>query len=370
MYRLRSSHEEEVDTMISIRHILKASVGALLPCLTLCTALTGCAVEEREDLLVESPDAIGQTCAAATSFTFKTAGDKTIAYLGSQPVAWFTTGAYTVLMTGPSRTFTSGSPATVTVNSTSWVRTMAQPFTGSMSKSSMTSWLNAARAVNCAAPTGTPDILAIAFEYAEGASDDAGYDYGADFHDYLGVSWLPLDGTLKLADPLEKGKLDCSGYMRLVWGHRTNFVYNLTSSKIPLSFNAYSNALPRESEDIYENGPGKLVVPFRVAPAGASASNGGAPTAAELAALQVGDLVFFDGDCDYSVANPSCGTSASAITHVGTYVGTDTGGRYRFISSRASADGPTIGNGSGWSVFDMNPTSTFYPKRFRAARRL
>lgn len=356
--------------MLSLRRILQASVRALLPCLAFCAALTGCVVEEGEDPLVESAEAIGQTCAASTSFTFKTAGDQTVAYLGGQPVAWFTTGAYTVHMTGPSRTFTWGSPAAVTVSSTSWVRTMAQPFTGSMSKSSLTSWLNAARAVNCAAPTGTPDVIAIAFEYTEGTPDDAGYDFGADFNDYLGVSWLPLDGTLRLADPLEEGKLDCSGFMRLVWGHRTNFVYNLTSSKIPLSFNAYSNALPRESEDIYENGPGKLIVPFRVAPSGADATSGGAPTASELAALQVGDLVFFDGDCDYSVASPSCGTGASAITHVGMYVGTDEGGRYRFISSRSSSDGPTIGNTSGWSVFDMNPTSTFYPKRFRAARRL
>lgn len=356
--------------MVSVLHILQASARVFLPCAIFSMALGGCVVEEDEPELAEAPQAIGEICASPASFTFKTANNQTIAYLGTQPVAWFTTGSYTVHMLGPSRTFTSGDPAAVTITHASWVRTMAQPFTGSMSKSSMTSWLNAARAVNCSAPTGTPDILAIAHEYTEGQANDAGYDLGADFNDYLGTSWLPLDGLLQLADPLEKGKLDCSGFQRLVWGHRTNFTYNLVASKIPLSFNAFSNALPRESWEIYQSGPGKAIVPFRVAPAGATAVNGGAPSTAELAALQVGDLVFFDGDCDYSVVSPSCGTSASAITHVGTFVGKDSGGRYRFVSSRASADGPTIGNGSGWSVFDANPTSMFYPKRFRAARRL
>ncbi|UQA55800.1 hypothetical protein [Polyangium aurulentum] len=338
--------------------------------LTLTATLTACLVEEEAEDVASDPEAIGETCAAATSFTYKTSGDKTIAYLGTQPVASFTAGAYTVHMTGPSRTFTWGAPATVTVTSTSWVRTMATPFNPAMSKSSLTSWLNAARAVNCAAPTGTPDIIAIAYDYVEGTPGDAGYDSGADFNDYLGLSWLPLDGLLSLADPLEKGKLDCSGFMRLVWGHRTNFHYNLTASKIPLSWHAFTNSLPRDSSEIYTAGPGKVIVPFRVAPSGGIVSNGGAPTATELGLLQVGDLVFFDLSCDYSLASPSCVKDASAITHAGMFVGKDGAGRYRFISSRVSSDGPTIGNTSGWSVFDMNASSTYFPKRFRAARRL
>jgi hypothetical protein len=340
--------------------------------LALSAALTGCVVEDGGDdgEVVSAPEAIEETCAAETSFTFKSAGHKRIAYLDDQPVAWFTDGSYTVRMRGPSRTFTSGESADVRVTSTSWVRTMATPFSKSMSTNSLTSWLNAARAVNCAEPTGTPDIIAIAYEYAEGTPDDAGYKFGADFNDFLGLSWLPLDGLLKLADPLEKGKIDCAGFMRLVWGHRTNFFYNATASKIPLSFSAFGDALPRESWKMYADGPGKVIIPFRVEPKGGDDSSGGAPTADELDELQMGDLVFFDGDCDYSVASPSCGKTVSAISHVGMFVGKDRDGHHRFISSRASSDGPTIGNTSGWSVLDMNTTSTYYPKRFRAARRL
>ncbi len=358
--------------MFPFRRIFLAPVSALFPCAIFPMVLAGCVVEEDEPDPVETaeaPAALLETCTASASFTYKTSGNQTIAYLGTLPVARFTAGAYTVHMTGPSRTFTWGNPVAVTLSSTSWVRTMAKPFDPAMTKSSLSSWLNAARAVNCAEPTGTPDIIGIAFQYVEGKPDDAGYDRGADFNDFLGLSWLPLDASLQLADPLELGKLDCSGFMRLVWGHRTNFIYNLTASKIPLSFNAYANALPRESWDIYANGPGKVIVPFRLAPTGGSSANAGAPTAAELAALQVGDLVFFDASCDYDVASPSCVNNVSAISHLGTYVGKDSGGRYRFISSRSSSDGPTIGNTSGWSVFDANPTSMFYPKRFRAARR-
>jgi cell wall-associated NlpC family hydrolase len=235
-----------------------------------------------------------------------------------------------------------------------------------MSSEAMSAWLDAARAENCA--TGTPDILAIAFEYIEGAPKDAAYEFGADFHDYLGVDWYPPDGDVVAADPAQLGKLDCSGFIRLVFGERTNFVHDGASAKIPLSVER-AGAIPRTSRDQYRSGPGKILVPFRTEPPGAAPFHG-EPTAKELDAIEVGDLVFFDTSCEYEVTTPSCGADWTTISHIGLYVGQDALGDRRFLSSRIVADGPTAANAGGFSIF--NPThglSRSYPMWFRAARR-
>jgi cell wall-associated NlpC family hydrolase len=76
-----------------------------------------------------------------------------------------------------------------------------------------------------------------------------------------------------------------------------------------------------------------------------------------LGRLAPGDLVFFDADS----------TDGTQIDHVGIYLGRDTGGNYRFLSSRQSIDGPTMGDYRGSSV--LNGTG-LYARSFRAARRL
>jgi cell wall-associated NlpC family hydrolase len=73
--------------------------------------------------------------------------------------------------------------------------------------------------------------------------------------------------------------------------------------------------------------------------------------------LSPGDLVFFD-------AATNDGTQ---IDHVGMYLGTDEGGNYRFVSSRKSINGPTMGDYSGKSILNG---SGLYATSFRAARRL
>jgi hypothetical protein len=57
----------------------------------------------------------------------------------------------------------------------------------------------------------------------------------------------------------------------------------------------------------------------------------------DMTRIDMGDLVFFEGatdDCD-------------ALDHVGMYFGVDDDGRYRFISSRKTPDGPTLGDRGG-----------------------
>ncbi len=351
-------------------------LGFALPGFLLPTAVAGCTlgIEDGERLegddISESRAALTETCAEASTFTFETSGAATTAYLDARPVASFTAGAYTVHMEGPSRSFTWGAPAVVTVITTSWVRTLPLPFDPATPASTLTNWLNAARAKNCDAPTGAKDIIGIAFDYAEGTALDARHEWGADFHDFLGTSWDPSDASARNADPTQLGKLDCSGYVRLVWGARANFSYEGAEAMIPLSLNEYAGAIPRTSRQQYSVGPGKVIVPFRLQPTDGLAANGGTPTAAELSALQVGDVVFFDLNCDYSLADPACSADPStAVTHVGLYLGADSAAHLRFISSRLSADGPTMGNLGGWSILDLTRKSTYFPKRFRAARR-
>jgi hypothetical protein len=68
-------------------------------------------------------------------------------------------------------------------------------------------------------------------------------------------------------------------------------------------------------------------------------------------------LVFFDAAAD----------DGKQIDHVGIYLGRDAGGNHRFVSSRKSINGPTLGDYNGRSI--LNGTG-LYAKAFRAARRL
>ncbi|HVK65461.1 MAG TPA: hypothetical protein VM694_13350 [Polyangium sp.] len=387
--------------MATILAAVRSFAGALLPSLALAATLTGClggggganTGDEDTDVAVsdegeetggdktpttpddepvveveEEPQSAGP-CGKVAKFSFAKSGDTMIASISGEPVAWFTHGGYSVRMAGASRTL-GASTAAGSVTTTTWVRTLSEPFdVEKTSEVKLSAWLNAARGVNCDA--GTQDVLAISYDYVEGGTKDARYALGADFHDFLGIDWDPIDAKSILADLGLAGALDCSGYMRLVWGSRVNFTHAGEDASLPLSLKSLSGHLPRSSEDMYRFGPGKIVVPFRTHPAGAPAFQG-APTMAELAAIEPGDLVFFDTQCNYTIATALlCGKNVGAISHVGMFVGRDNGGNYRFISSRTTANGPTVGNTGGWSIFNAGADGTgSYPQRFRGARRL
>lgn len=379
--------------MATILAALRSFASALVPCAALAASLTGCIGENNDasfgdhDTEITGDDGAGEPpgsdvepgeepvvdveagCAGRAVFTFARSGDTTIASIDGEPVAWFTDDAYSVRMTGPSRSFGAGSAEAPGVTTTTWLRTWREPFHAEgTSEDELSAWLDAARAVNCAA--GTKDVLAIAYEYVEGTTNDARYALGADFHDFLGITWDPIDAKSILPTLGHEGALDCSGYMRLVWGGRTNFSFDGEDASIPLSMKSAPGHLPRTSEDMYRSGTGKIVVPFRTEPSGAPAFQG-APTATELSLIQPGDLVFFDSTCNYALSTLTCVKDPGGISHVGMFVGRDTSGNSRFISSRSTADGPTVGNTGGWSIFNAGAGGTgSYPQRFRGARRL
>lgn len=65
---------------------------------------------------------------------------------------------------------------------------------------------------------------------------------------------------------------------------------------------------------------------------------GGRPAVPRM--LTAGDLVFFDASTD----------AGSGVDHVGIYLGVDSAGAPRFLSSHKSVDGPTLGDAGGRSV--------------------
>jgi cell wall-associated NlpC family hydrolase len=258
-------------------------------------------------------------------------------------IATFTHGTQTVLLAGAQRTFSEPTAAAPVITSLH-IRLLPTPFTGDLDQQ----WLHSARTDT------TPDILDMAAQYVQGAPDqfdtsglriagDADYgaisadgttQAGADFNDYLGIDWqYPGKADVPEADQL--GALDCSGFIRMLFGYRGGMAMSISPT---------SGHLPRRTFQMFEDAPGRLI-------------HTSATQLTSFNRIQPGDLVFFDATPDFS----------GQIDHVGMFLGIDTNGKHRFISSRKSAAGPTIGDMKGRST--LNGTG-YYAEAFRGIRRL
>jgi cell wall-associated NlpC family hydrolase len=271
-------------------------------------------------------------------------------------LATFTDGAYTVTLAGPVRKFTE-STAAHPVTHGIWVRTLLAPFEGEVDPA----WLKSALKANRQA---APDVMAIAMQYIAGApavfdddlqiAGDASYgplrngsrEEGSDFNDYLGIEWAYPEQVDK-PETRQRHCLDCSGFIRMVWGYRRHLPGNNSPTTVPLCLKPQKSrrAIPRRAFEICNAAPGVMVVPKTKV------------QVKDLSPLAVGDLVFFDADEG----------DGSQIDHIGMYLGLDAGNHYRFISSRKAANGPTLGDYKGKSILDG---TGLYARAFRAARRL
>ncbi|MEH1056830.1 NlpC/P60 family protein [Micromonospora sp. CPCC 206171] len=271
-----------------------------------------------------------------------------------EPVAIMTDGARTAHIYGPSRTFEEPRFTDAKIETDMWVRLAPQPWrAGAEQEQWFVDWFAAARRDR------SPDVLSIAFEYVDGAPvkrDNQGQQYSgdasfgppdpadpdgrqerSDFYDYLGLPWSFLDGKAAIPEPQRKLALDCSGYLRMVYGHRLG--YPLRGTNTP------GEGLPRRAYAMAELGPGVQLMP-----------NSG-QRARGIDKLLPGDLVFFNAQ---PVPNRQ-------IDHSGIYLGIDDGGHHRFISSRSQTDGPTMGDLSGAPLLDG---VGYWPDRWLTARRL
>ncbi len=258
-------------------------------------------------------------------------------------VATFTDGSRSVELAGPARTFAEPSTTTAKVRTTSWVRLLAEPSTGQVD----TAWLSAAL------DDRSPDLLATAMQYVSGAptthssdgallSSDASYgplvdgsrQEGSDWNDYLQVT-ATYDGVADAPEPAQVESLDCSGFVRMVFGRRTGH---------PMVLKPDGVRLPRRAVQMHSAAPGTLVLDSPTRPT-------------DLSALQAGDLVLFDASTD----------DGTLVDHVGVYLGKDSAGHPRFVSSRKKADGPTMGDVGGRSTLSG---TGLYATSLRAVRRL
>lgn len=266
--------------------------------------------------------------------------------------ATFTDGARTAVLTGPKRTFSEPAATEASVNTTAWVRLIPQPWQAGAEKASwFAPWFEQARA-----DTG-PDVLAVATQYLAGAPAEkdakgvrfrgdatfgpvkatgVGRSEQSDFYDYLGIDWSFPDGAQEKHDPARYGAVDCSGFIRLVYGYRLGLPLLGTNNAGP--------GLPRRAYAIAEFGPGVLLVPNKLT------------RATNYGVLQPGDLVFFEVE-----------DGPDQLDHSGIYLGQDDRGHHRFISSRERIDGPTLGDVGGTSLLD---DGGHYSTAWRAARRL
>ena len=270
--------------------------------------------------------------------------------------ATLTLGASSVRLAGPERIFNEPT-ASHPVRHSVWIRTLPEPFSGRLESAWLRNALHANR-------RHLPDIFAMAMQYLRGAPaiHDGGLQiagaatYGplvdgarkerSDFNDYLGITWSYPEGRVDQPEQPEFRSLDCSGYVRIIWGYRQSLA-GVGRSSIPLCYRSApdQSELPRRAVQMEASGPGLMVM-----------ENDG-DQITDFSALLPGDLVFFDAETD----------DGPQIDHVGMYLGLDEGGRHRFISSRKTHNGPTLGDTAGKSVLDGDG---HYAEAFRSARRL
>jgi len=238
-----------------------------------------------------------------------------------------------------------------------WVRTLPKPFDGKAN----TTWLSHALQANT---KKVPDVLAIAMQYIAKAAPivvgglqiagaatygrlvNGERKEGADFNDYLGIPWQ-YPGEVDNPEAREFRRLDCSGFLRMVWGYRHHLPGHHYRDTVPLGLRpgVSHREIPRRSFEIYEAAPGIITIP-----------NEGVQVE-DLSPLGIGDFVFFDADLK----------DGPRLDHVGMYLGRDAGDHHRFISSRKKANGPTMGDYRGKSILDG---TGLYAGAFRAVRRV
>ncbi|WP_433474188.1 hypothetical protein ACQPZP_36325 [Spirillospora sp. CA-142024] len=199
-------------------------------------------------------------------------------------VATLTEGARTVVFRPRERTF-SDPQAAAPVRTDAWVRFAAAPWRfGQQDTPAFRTWF--AREVT----DTSPDLFVDAMRYVTGHGEDAGFGRyaeddvhrvrGADWNDYLGVAWGGLQ-----PDPRLHRDLDCSGYVRLVYGHDMGV-------KLYPDTGSHADGLGRFSRSMAAGAPGVVIADSRYV---SSRTRANGPTFGDA-----GGAAILDGDGYYA----------------------------------------------------------------------
>lgn len=267
-------------------------------------------------------------------------------------VATLTDGSRTVAMVGPHRRFAEPRTTGAHVDSTTWILLAPTPWASRLgSDAAYSAWFTTALAnIQPGSKNAGGEALAIAMSYVGhaqfGPIRDGGRDNQADFYDLLGIPWTWADGTKSTPHPDLRGYVDCSGFVRLVWGAAMHMLM-VKDDAVPIKGSrADIPALPRYARQIATTAPSTTVFD----------SVDKAPTANQLSRLQPGDLVFFAQKAD-----------PKYISHCGMVMGLDSTDHIRFISSRAVVNGPSMGDNNKIAILDG---TGYYATHLRKAIRL
>ena len=170
--------------------------------------------------------------------------------------------------------------------------------------------------------------------------DDGLREVGGDYNDFLEITVSHPDKKDDPPEKKDKNALDCSGFLRMVLGYRMDYpMFGKNETK--------GDGLQRQVQGMVDLAPGVLL----------HKDNGKKPEDLDKVTENMlpGDIVFFETDGE------------PGLDHSGFYMGKDSQGKHRFMSSREAINGPTMGDVKGPSILDGNG---LFANNFRAVRRL
>jgi hypothetical protein len=171
---------------------------------------------------------------------------------------------------------------------------------------------------------------------------DGKREEGADFNDYIRIP-REYPRTTDLNELRQQYCLDCSGYVRMVFGYHLGLPMSLDDDADLNGLN-----LPRRSVKIGQHGPGVMI-----------AESAGVPV--DTGDLRIGDIITFNADAGDDPAG-----EVEHDDHVGLFLGIDGAGNKLFMSSRKTANGPTFGPLGGVSYLNGDG---YWARAARRARR-
>ncbi len=270
-------------------------------------------------------------------------------------VARLTDKARTAVFFGPKRTLEEPGATDATVTTDAWVRVVPHQWKSGSEKAD---WFGEFLAEN--KDSEEPDALEIGTQYFKGAEDQVDKDgvryagdadfgpmgddglreVGGDYNDFMEVTVSHPDKKDDPPEKKDKNALDCSGFLRMVLGYRLDYpLFGKNETK--------GDALQRQVQGMVDRAPGQLL----------HKDTGEKPADLDKVTENMlpGDIVFFETDGE------------PGLDHSGFYMGKDSKGKHRFMSSREAINGPTMGDVKGPSILDGNG---LFANNFRAVRRL